>query len=206
MRGSLLSLALAGIVVASPAAQVRAPGLLSTAAQAVAWTQIEQNVAAYVHLRDEVLCLYGPLRPGTMADVLAQIDARRRAVRAARPRAKAGDVIPVNTYAVIREVLATTLRDHEIDVRTLLAERKADVPPHAPKAAINGPFPWQLGAATPYCVLEALPKLPSGIQYRFVGRDLYLIDNDLELVLDIMPNAIGYDGYDRYDGWGGSHD
>jgi hypothetical protein len=151
---------------------------------------VAQGVAAYVNVRDEVLEQFGPIRAGSMAEVLAWIDARRRAVGAARPQAKAGDVIPPEAYEAVRAVLLTTLREHRIDVRRLLAERAADVPPGAPRAVINGRFPWQLGASTPPCVLEALPAMPSAIQYRFVGRDLYLVDIDIEMVVDIMPNAL----------------
>ncbi len=40
------------------------------------------------------------------------------------------------------------------------------------------------------CVLDALPRLPHELQYRFVGRDLVLVDTHADLVVDILRNAV----------------
>jgi hypothetical protein len=42
----------------------------------------------------------------------------------------------------------------------------------------------------PGCLLEVLPALPQGLQYRLVGRDLILLDLDANLVVDILPEAL----------------
>ena len=39
-------------------------------------------------------------------------------------------------------------------------------------------------------VLAALPPLPHELQYRFVGRDLVLVDTHADLVVDILRNAV----------------
>jgi hypothetical protein len=39
-------------------------------------------------------------------------------------------------------------------------------------------------------LLAKLPVLPSGLQYRFVDRDLVLWDSQADLVVDIIPDAI----------------
>jgi len=39
-------------------------------------------------------------------------------------------------------------------------------------------------------LLEALPPLPVELQYRFIGRDLLLVDVEADLVIDILPNAL----------------
>jgi hypothetical protein len=36
----------------------------------------------------------------------------------------------------------------------------------------------------------ALPALPYELQYRLVSRDLVLLDVDLGVVVDVLPNAL----------------
>ena len=38
--------------------------------------------------------------------------------------------------------------------------------------------------------LERLPELPNELEYRFVDRDLVLIDMELDLVVDVLENAL----------------
>jgi hypothetical protein len=39
-------------------------------------------------------------------------------------------------------------------------------------------------------VLTALPPLPEGLEYRFVSRNLLLLDVQANLIVDFMPAAI----------------
>jgi hypothetical protein len=43
---------------------------------------------------------------------------------------------------------------------------------------------------TPPTLLVKLPELPQELAYRFVGRDLTLIDIEARLIVDLIPNAI----------------
>ena len=47
------------------------------------------------------------------------------------------------------------------------------------------PFP-----TTPWPILARLPSLPAGLSYRIVGRDLILLDEPADLIVDFMRNAI----------------
>ncbi len=38
--------------------------------------------------------------------------------------------------------------------------------------------------------LERLPLLPMELEYRFVDRDLVILDTEIDLVVDILPNAL----------------
>lgn len=51
---------------------------------------------------------------------------------------------------------------------------------------LNDTFPWILGVAMFPCLIDALPALPSVLQYRIVGRDLVLIDVHASLIVDIL--------------------
>jgi hypothetical protein len=35
-----------------------------------------------------------------------------------------------------------------------------------------------------------LPRLPSGLEYRIVGRELVLLDSTSNLVVDLLPDAL----------------
>ena len=38
--------------------------------------------------------------------------------------------------------------------------------------------------------LQRLPELPNELEYRFVGRDLVLLDMEIDLVVDVLPDAL----------------
>jgi hypothetical protein len=53
---------------------------------------------------------------------------------------------------------------------------------HGPAGA---PFP-----TAPPSFLLALPPLPRGIEYRVIGKDLVLLDEPADVILDYMRNII----------------
>ena len=57
--------------------------------------------------------------------------------------------------------------------------------------AINGTYPKKKPLSTvPPNILAALPSLPDGIQYRFLGRHLVLHDTRANVILDRIPYAV----------------
>jgi hypothetical protein len=86
----------------------------------------------------------------------------------------------------LRELIDRTLREHRIAAADLLA----DVEDDAPDAVVNERFPRQRGAAMPPCLIAALPPLPDPLQYRFLDRDLVLVDVDASLVVDLLPGVL----------------
>jgi hypothetical protein len=55
---------------------------------------------------------------------------------------------------------------------------------------VNERFPWDVPNAMWPWALEALPRLPAELEYRFVGYDLVLIDRDADLIVDVLPAAL----------------
>ena len=56
---------------------------------------------------------------------------------------------------------------------------------------VNGVYPDSVPLSTmPPKVLEALPRLPSLLEFRFVGERLILFDSDVRLVLDWVDAAL----------------
>jgi hypothetical protein len=59
-----------------------------------------------------------------------------------------------------------------------------DVAPH-----VNGRYlDDQPQTSIPQSVLETLPPLPPPLVYRFVARDLLLVDRDASIIIDILPS------------------
>jgi Cu-Zn family superoxide dismutase len=46
----------------------------------------------------------------------------------------------------------------------------------------------------PASVLLALPRLPPGLEYRIVGRDLLLLDQPADVIVDFIRNAVPREG------------
>ena len=151
----------------------------------------QRRVSQYVAVRFEAT---GHLPPIPISDSIAAIDAARRvhvgALREARAGADVGDVFGPLAPPIIRATIAETLRLRGIKPADLLAELRADAPAGGHRPTVNDDFPWRRGAAMPYALIVALPPLPRPLQYRFLDRDLILLDVDLGVIVDILPDAL----------------
>jgi len=162
-----------------------------TSGDVAALQQWTVNLEGYLVLRDQALQEVPRLRlSSNAADVLKGRWALAAAIRARRPDARVGDMFTFEVRRTFRKLIARGLTDHQIVVSDLMAEITKEIVPGAPPVRVNDSFPWQLGAAMPPHLLAVLPALPQELQYRFVGRDLVLIDLDANLVIDMLPDAI----------------
>ena len=154
--------------------------------------QFNESVAGYVALRTQVAASVPRLEvlPDT-ARIHEQVDVLARSIRAARSFAQPGDLFTRDVRLVLRIDIRNALADAHIDVTDLIEELEAvSLDSELPPVEVNGPFPWGVGAPVPPVLLDRLPALPLEVQYRFIGRNLVLVDVDANLVLDILPDAI----------------
>lgn len=114
---------------------------------------------------------------------------RAAGIRLARATAKQGDIFAPHVARVLRVRITKALESHDYLVADLLLPRdeEGDTPP---PPLVNGTFAWRTAIATPACVLAALPSLPEELQYRFVGRDLVLVDIEANLIVDVLPDVL----------------
>jgi hypothetical protein len=175
----------AGVVAESPTDQGT-----RTERDVAAFQQWTVNLEGYLVLRDQALCEVRPPTTSEPREFLEAQQALARAIRARRPDARIGDLFSFDVRRALRKAIARALTESQTAVADVIAAITAEIVAGAPPVRVNEPFPWQLGAAMPPRVLAALPSLPQGLQYRFVGRDLILIDLDANLVIDILPEAI----------------
>jgi len=90
---------------------------------------------------------------------------------------------------VFRFRIAKAVHDGTLDLTTVVWP-----PPWAEyddgwRPMVNHPVPWGVSAAR-WPALTMLPPLPPELAYRFIGRDLVLVDVHANLVVDILDLAL----------------
>lgn len=125
--------------------------------------------------------------PGKIAAAREALAAKIRTERAA---AKPGDIFSPAIQERIRRILAPEMKG--VKGQNTRASIWDEGPgPGSFKLEVNGIYPKDvpLGSVPPN-VLEALPPLPEGLEYRFVYRHLTLRDVHANVIVDFMPAAI----------------
>ena len=121
-----------------------------------------------------------------------EIEAHKKAfadaVRAARASAKQGDLFVPELAAHIREVIkAETPQKVKAEVRETVSESEVKGVP----LRVNQPYPdSQELLDMPPPLLLRLPQLPKQVRYRYVGRNMLLVDRENGLIIDFMPDAL----------------
>ena len=127
-------------------------------------------------------------------EALARRKALRRAIRDARPDARAGDLFTPGAAAAFRHIVAATAAAHHVDPTDIVHALRAERERGAKQPAVNRRYDWRLGAWMWPALLQALPLLPENLlQYRIVDNDLVLVDLHASLVVDILEDALTAD-------------
>jgi hypothetical protein len=120
----------------------------------------------------------------------SKIEANQAAVAAriklARPGAKPGelfgDAAPMFKAIIRKDAKFRTARDSRAAME--------EVPKYDPPK-VNAPYPEKAPLATvPPLLLDQFPRLPEGLEYRFMGNDLILRDVKANLIADFINEAI----------------
>lgn len=124
------------------------------------------------------------------AEIRAAMDTLAASIVRARPSARMGDVITGDATGIIRDVIQRTFKGSGRELLAIVEEEEAGG--FVPLPRVNAR--WPEGAASsmvPPKILEQLPRLPQELQYRFRSRHLVLWDMHADLIVDVLPNAIG---------------
>jgi hypothetical protein len=167
--------------------QKTGPELSPADKQAVA--EFESRVRDYVKLRNTVKDKLPKLSKDSTAE---QLEAYRKSfeemVRVARAGAKRGDIFNSAGSDYIRRTLKTEFdRKDKAELRKIVFEAEnKDVP-----LRVNYPYPESKEfTEMPPTLLLLLPQLPKEVKYRFVGRNMLLVDRDNNLIIDYMVNTL----------------
>lgn len=171
-------------VVQQPPAEARQ----MSPAEAEALADFKTRVDAYIKLQQATQARLPKLPDETTPQV---IDTHQRALekllRVARSQATQGDILTPEVQKIFRDVLARVFAGPE--GQDLKANILDDNPGTIP-LRINARYPDQVPLSTvPPQVLSSFPKLPKGLEYRFVGERLVLLDAQAHIIVDYMNDA-----------------
>jgi hypothetical protein len=123
------------------------------------------------------------------AVITAIVEAHQQAMRAERLMARQGDMFFPTITELFRRWILESLHGMTAD-EFLVMITEDDAPPMAPPS-VNASYP-DGGALTtmPPQLLQVFPTLPSGLEYRFIDRDLILWDSHANLIIDFIPEAL----------------
>lgn len=193
--GSLAAgLAAALLMSAAPASM---PAVAQTPAAQVpvspkhreAFNAFEVRVKEYVSMREGIEGKMPKLsKDATPEQIEAHKTAFQNAVRNARTSARQGDLFVPELAAHIREVIKSeTPTEVKQEVRETVTESEVKAVP----VRINDPYPESEELLEmPPTLLLRLPQLPKQVRYRYVGRNMLLVDRENGLIIDFMPDAL----------------
>lgn len=156
---------------------------------AAALADFRKRIDAYVALHDKVAKASPPLKTtNDPAEITQAQESLLRALQAARPDAKAGDIFTPEIKTTFRKVLRPELKGASgQDAKDTL---KDDAPASIP-LKVNAKYPEGATRPTvPAKVLANLPTLPEQVEYRIVNGNLVLLDTKAWMVIDYIANAL----------------
>jgi len=187
MTGRTFASLITGFLLALAVSALAAPH----DAQPGSLQQFKASIHQYMQLHRQIEKQAPPLRAQSEArDIIESSNAMATALQQARAGAREGDLFTAEVATMLRARVSAALVARGFLPEDMVAATLEEADEDAPLPVVNGRFPWGRGAAMSPCVLEALPPLPGELQYRFVGRDLVLVDTHADLVVDILRNAV----------------
>jgi hypothetical protein len=155
---------------------------------------VPQEFVARVNQYDEthrrVAAALGP--PEICSDpeeLLRHERAFARAIHQRRPNAREGDIFTPDAARYFQALIAEVTWEQGLDVVTELADAQAwDT--EAAVLQVNAQMPWKAGPMMWASIHARLPELPLELEYRFVGRDLVLVDILGNVIVDVLREAL----------------
>lgn len=150
----------------------------------------EQRVKDYVKLREKIEAKMPKLSKEAKAE---EIETHKKqlqgSVRTARAGAKHGDIFTPDAATMIRGIIKEEFKGKDrVELRKAVL---VDAEVKAVPLRINYPYPeMKEQLEMPPTLLLKLPQLSKQIRYRFVGRNMLLVDRENGLIIDYMTDAI----------------
>ena len=152
-------------------------------AEAVA--RFQKAVKSYAELHDRLISRLSREEPVTASQLAL-------ALMTERSKAQPSDILIPEVHGLFKRMIAEQLGGPDglsarraVEEGNPAEEREIEV-----VVRVNAPYPAGAAHSTvPPSLLLALPVLPSYLHYRFVGRDLILVDTVAQLIIDFLPAA-----------------
>jgi hypothetical protein len=155
--------------------------------------KFHERVMEYAELHDKQVARLG--RPAALdaQEALAAQQALAGSIASRRGAARRGDLFSPAVVPIFRRLIAAELQGPDgLPARAAILEgNPGDERPSVPvKLSVNGEYPTGGARSTvPPSLLLTLPPLPECLHYRFVGRNLILVDSVAQLIVDFLPAA-----------------
>lgn len=177
------------LLVFSGAAQIPSP------APQDALTDFQRRLQDYLDLRNKVQQDAERIGDKATPEEIAKYRAvMAAAIAKARSGAKQSDIFSPQVAAHIRAVVRGHLRGRSgAGAREKTKEGNPEVEgsPEPVVLKVNAIYPGSAPVSSvPPGLLQKLPELPEEVQYRFVGRNLILLDATANIILDYMRNVM----------------
>lgn len=186
---SLSALALGQQTQAEPPKSVATATKPETKHDKLLLKNYEKAIKQYVALRESVRKKLSPLsKDSTPEQISAYQKQFVEALRGRRGYAKQGYMFTAPVAKYIRDLVRKEFKGTDrVQVREAILEADtAGVP-----LKVNYPYPETKELTQiPPTLLLTLPPLPKEVKYRFVQRNLLLVDTDNGLIIDYMINAL----------------
>lgn len=154
--------------------------------QALAIKEFADRVRDYLALQKKTEASLRPASTDSPAQFEVHQKALAAAIRLAREKAKPGDIFG-DAGTQFRRIIRQDARERSNrDIFAAMEEVPRQPPPR-----VNLTYPERAALATvPPLILNQLPPLPDGIEFRFMGRDLILRDTIANLIVDLIHEAV----------------
>jgi hypothetical protein len=147
------------------------------------------RIAHYMAVRGDAARAVGRVQVTDDPEQLrADAAALARQIQILRRGAPQGEVLGSPVAEYVRQSLRRRLRQR--DAASLRNQiREVRPAPFAPRVNTRYPID-EPRASMPTAILQVLPRAPAELSYRFVGRDLLLLDRNTGLVVDVLDDAL----------------
>ena len=164
------------------------PVVVSPADKA-AMDAFDKQVKNYIELRNKARANAPKLsKDSTPEQIHAYRTTLEQSIRSARPNAKRGELFRPETADFIRRTLKTEFQGKD---RKELREQIFETETQGVVLRVNYPYSQSAELSEmPATLLAKLPQLPKELRYRFVGRNMLLVDRESDVIIDFMPDAL----------------
>lgn len=155
--------------------------------QAEAIARFSERVTAYLALQKTIEAKLPPQKETNDPErIKVHVTSFASGIRAARPDAKPGDIFN-GAAEQFRRIIREDAKDRSVrDAFAAMQEVPRNIRPR-----VNADYPETAALATvPPLILKRLQRLPDGLEYRFMGRDLILRDTKANLIVDVLREAV----------------
>jgi len=149
----------------------------------------EKQIKEYIALRNKVKENAPKLsKDSTPEQIHAYKTTLQDSLRSARPNAKRGEFFRPETADFIRRTLKTEFQGKD---RQELRDQIFETETQGVVIRVNYPYAQSAELSEmPATLLTRLPELPKELRYRFVGRNMLLVDRESDVIIDYMPDAL----------------